>query len=230
MPPATETAVLYLKPDLNIDDSASPDAKQLRKCLDIVASQKGFQRQYYGRQVEDPSLFIWSIDWDDVSDHHDFMKSDSYKEFFSEVTPIFDLDRGAPALTHANYASHPPDGPRNAPVTEFACFALPASASNEQKSALEDAVLNAATTLTGLGSCTSFATGWIIEELDNEKGTDGKAIVLSALLGWRSREAHMETAKSQEFLDVIGPIRGMVLPPTPGYKGTAMYHADLVKA
>lgn len=61
MPAATETAVLYLKPDTNFEDASSLAAKQLRKCLDIVAAQKGFQRQYYGRQLEDPSLFISSI-------------------------------------------------------------------------------------------------------------------------------------------------------------------------
>jgi hypothetical protein len=61
MPAATELAVIYLKPDANFEDASSPAAKQLRKCLDIVAAQKGYQRQYYGRQLEDPSLFIWSI-------------------------------------------------------------------------------------------------------------------------------------------------------------------------
>jgi hypothetical protein len=61
MPAATETAVLYLKPDANFEDASSSAAKQLRKCLDIVAAQKGCQRQYYGRQLEDQSIFIWSI-------------------------------------------------------------------------------------------------------------------------------------------------------------------------
>jgi hypothetical protein len=253
MPQATETAIIYLKPDSNFEDASSPAAAQLRKCLDIVAALKGYQRQYYGRQLEDPSLFIWSIgpqspitecetiilcysrlmavsDWDDVSNHHDFMKSDSYKDFIAEVAAVFDLDRGAPALTHANYASHPPNGPREAPVTEFACFALPASAGNEQKSALEDAVLNLATTCSRVGSCISFATGWVVEDLDHDKGTDGKAIGFSALLGWPSKEDHMKSRESPEFLETARPVRGIALPPTTGYKGTAMFHAKLVRA
>ena len=169
-------------------------------------------------------------DWDDVSDHHNFMKSDSFKDFFVEVAAVFDLDRGAPALTHANHASHPPNGPREAPVTEFACFALPASASNEQKSALEDAVLNLATTCSRVGSCTSFATGWVVEDLDHDNGTDGKAIGFSALFGWPSKEDHMKLRESPEFLEAVGPVRGMALPPTAGYKGTTMFHAKLVRA
>jgi hypothetical protein len=169
-------------------------------------------------------------DWDDVSDHHDFMKSDSYKDFFAEVAVVFDLDRGAPALTHANYASHPPNGPCEAPVTEFACFALPTSAGNEQKSALEDAVLNLATACSRAGSCTSFATGWVVEHLDHDNGTDGKAIGFSTLFGWPSKEDHMKSRESPEFLEAVGPVRGMALPPTAGYKGTAMFHAKLVRA
>jgi hypothetical protein len=168
-------------------------------------------------------------DWDEVSDHHNFMKADAYKDFFAEVAPIFDLDRGTPHLTHANYASHPPNGPRDAPVTEFACFALPASASNEQKSALEDAVLNLATTVCRTGSCTSFATGWIVEDLDHDKGTDGKATGFSALLGWPSKEEHIKSRETAEFLEAAGPVRGMALPPTSGYKGTTVYHAKLAK-
>ena len=58
---ATENAIFHLKPDVNFEDASSPAAKQLRKCLDMVAAQKGCQRQYYGRQLEDPSLFVWSI-------------------------------------------------------------------------------------------------------------------------------------------------------------------------
>ena len=158
------------------------------------------------------------------------MKSDAYKDFFAEVAHVFDLDRGAPYLTHANYASHRPNGPRDAPVTEFACFALPTSASDEQKSALEDAVLNVATTVCRTGACTSFATGWIVEELDHEKGTDGKAIGFSALLGWPSKEDHMKSRETQDFLEAAGAVRGIALPPTPGYKGTTLHHAKLVRA
>ena len=165
-----------------------------------------------------------------MSDHHNFMKADAYNDFFAEAAPIFDLDRGAPALTHTNYASHPPNGPREAPVTEFACFALPPPASNEQKSAFEDAVLNLATTVVRMGTCISFATGWVLEELDHEKGTDGKAIGFSALLGWHSKEDHLKSTKTSEFLEAASPVRGMALPPTTGYKGTSVYHAKLVKA
>jgi len=230
MPGATEIALLFLKPDATIEDASSPAGQQLRKVLDFVAAQKGFQQLYYGRQLEDPRLLILTIDWDDVSDHHAFMKSESYKDFFAVLAPLFDFETNPPHLFHVNYASHPPNGPREAPVTEFACFALPAGASNEQKSALEDAVLNLAVTVSRTSTMTSFATGWVLEDLDHEKGTDGKAIGFSALLGWPSQEDHNKARERPEFLEAAGPVRGMALPPTPGYTGIGFFHAKLTKA
>jgi len=229
MPGATEIALIYLKPDATVEDASSPAGQQMRKCMDFVATQKGFQRQYYGRQLEDPRLLVYTLDWDDVSDHHAFMKSDAYKDFFGLVAPIFDFETGPPHLVHANYASHPPNGPRDAPCTEFACFAMPTSASNEQKSAMEDAVLNLGVAVMKNSTCDSMATGWIIEDLDHEKGSDGKAIGLSALLGWPSKEEHMKARENPEFLTAAGPVRGMALPPTPGYTGTTVYHAKMIK-
>lgn len=169
------------------------------------------------------------VDWDDVSDHHAFMKSESYKDFFAVCAPLFDFEAGPPHLFHVNYASHPPNGPREAPVTEFACFALPAGASNEQKSALEDAVLNLAVIVSRTSAMSSFAAGWVLEDLDHEQGTDGKAIGFSVLLGWPSKEEHIKASEHPEFREALGPVLGMILPPTPGYKGTMIYHANLTK-
>ncbi len=63
MPAATEIALIFLKADATIEDASSPAGQHLRKCMDFVAGQKGFQRQYYGRQLEDPRLLVWTLDW-----------------------------------------------------------------------------------------------------------------------------------------------------------------------
>ena len=157
------------------------------------------------------------------------MKTDAYKDFFALCAPIFDFETGPPHLTHANYASHPPNGPRDAPYTEFACFGIPASASNEQKSAVEDAVLNLASRVMKTSTCHAFATGWIIEDLDHEEGSDGKALGFSALLGWPSEEDQMKARENQEFLEAARTVHGMALPPTPGYTGTGFYNVKMIK-
>ena len=63
MAPATEIAVIFLKPDATIEDASSPAGQQFAKCRDVLKVQKGYQRQYWGRQMEDPKLLIWTIDW-----------------------------------------------------------------------------------------------------------------------------------------------------------------------
>lgn len=168
-------------------------------------------------------------DWDDVADHHDFMKTEAYKDFFGLCAPVFDFESGPPHLVHVNYASHPPNGARDAPVTEFACFALDSNTEDKQKSAMEDNVLNLVSSITKTNNI-PWASGWVVEDLDHEKGTNGKAIGFSLLAGWESKEAHMKARESQDFLDAAGPVRGMALPPTPGYTGTTVYHAKMTKA
>ena len=157
------------------------------------------------------------------------MKAEVYKDFFETAAPIMDFESGPPHLIHANYASHPPNEPRNAPTTEFATFVASADATNEQKSAIEDALMRLVKVVLDDGSSSAASCGWIVEDLEHEKGSNGKASGLSALIGWPTKEAHMEARQGKKFLEVAGPLRAMVLPPTPGYKGTTVYHAKMVE-
>jgi hypothetical protein len=157
------------------------------------------------------------------------MQTPAYKELFATCAPIMDFDTAKPFLIHAHFASHPPNKPRDAPVTEFAFFTLPTAATNEHTSALEDAVLNLCKGATTDGACTGFGTGWIVEDLDHEKGTGGKAIGLQAMLGWPSKAEHMKFREGEAFAEVAKPVRGIALPPVPGHRGTSLYHAALVK-
>lgn len=68
MAPATELATLPLSSGATIEDANSPAGKVWQSTLDTVSTQEGFQRAYYGREVENPSvlqLFI-GISWDNV--------------------------------------------------------------------------------------------------------------------------------------------------------------------
>jgi len=169
-----------------------------------------------------------SSDWDDISSAHTFMSSPIYEEFIGVGSKIFDFS-SSPYLFHANYVSHPPNGPRDALITEYATFVLPAAASGEQKSALEDATLNLCTYAVNERGCQSFATGWIVEDIKHDQGTAEKAVGLSALLGWESVEAHMRNRDDEGFMALIKTVRGLALTPTTGYTGTTMFHAKLRK-
>ena len=56
MAPATELATIPLTSGAEIEDPASPAGKVWQSALDTIAQQDGFQRAYWGREVENPSV------------------------------------------------------------------------------------------------------------------------------------------------------------------------------
>ena len=56
MAPATEIATLPLITGATIEDPDSSAGKVWQSTLDTVSAQDGFQRAYYGREVENQSV------------------------------------------------------------------------------------------------------------------------------------------------------------------------------
>ena len=56
MAPATELATIPLVSGATIEDPNSPAGKIWQSTLDTVSQQEGFQRSYWGREVENPSV------------------------------------------------------------------------------------------------------------------------------------------------------------------------------
>ncbi|KAF7506258.1 hypothetical protein GJ744_012066 [Endocarpon pusillum] len=232
--PTTEIAVLTLKPDTPIEDISTPAGQIFNQMLNSIQSQSGFQRQYWGRQLENPNHLVFSIDWDSISSHRSWMSSPSYRQFASDISPLLDLSSSN--IIHLDFQPHPPDTPRSAPVTEFAFFALPASASASQKSALEAAVTDLADLCVGKTEggeaaggeeggekrpcATGYATGWVVEPMEHHAGTDEAAISLGAMVGWASKDDHTAVRQSHAFAQKVQPVREMVLP---AEKTRAMY-------
>jgi len=54
--PATEIAIFPVLVGANLEDPNSPTGKVWHSVLDTVSSQEGFQRAYFGREVEDQSM------------------------------------------------------------------------------------------------------------------------------------------------------------------------------
>lgn len=71
----TEIAFLPLQ-DGNVPDDPTSAAGQVHAhALQTLLSQPGVQRAYWGRQIDDPKLLIWFVDWDDIEDHRRFTTS-----------------------------------------------------------------------------------------------------------------------------------------------------------
>lgn len=56
MAPATEIAALPLIPGAQIEDPSAPAGAVWKSTIDTLLAQEGFQRAYWGRQVENPSV------------------------------------------------------------------------------------------------------------------------------------------------------------------------------
>lgn len=59
--PATEVAAIPLKAGAVIEHIESPAGKAWRSTIDTVSAQEGFQRCYYGREVEHPGMLHFFV-------------------------------------------------------------------------------------------------------------------------------------------------------------------------
>lgn len=174
-------------------------------------------------RVEEPTTFTWTIDWDDITSHQAFVNSETYLPFTTQLSEVFDFAASPPFIYHVNFTSQPSlAAARDAPVTEFATFNIPVSASSEEKSGLEDAILGVAKFCDENGS-TGVAVGWAIEEVE---ASEGKVSVLQAIIGWENVDAHMKARALEQFKDVVAPVRKVCVAPR---EGMAMFHAGLKK-
>ena len=73
---ATEIAILPLKDGKRPDDANSEPGQVLKDTLNTLTEQKGFQRAFWGREVENPDVLRLFVDWDSVDSHTDFQKSE----------------------------------------------------------------------------------------------------------------------------------------------------------
>ena len=73
---ATEIAIFPLREGHDPHDSSSQTAKVMKETFDTIAQQPGYQRLYWGTEVEDPTVFHLAVDWDSVDDHMSFTKSE----------------------------------------------------------------------------------------------------------------------------------------------------------
>lgn len=46
--------------------------------------------------MEDPTSFVWTIDWEDVELHKQWINHPDYKAFIGVVAEAFDLEAGPP--------------------------------------------------------------------------------------------------------------------------------------
>ena len=187
-----------------------------QKAVATMSSQDGYQRCYYGRQLEDPSILFFIVgicpihvrginclkltDWESKESHFKFINDPSYGHF---KTGLSSLMEGM----HFHHISQPDTNLlARAPVTEVATF------HDVEQSMLLNIEKFAAALENGKpkgyhGSVYGKVLERIVRHEDVNKGyiKPGDAIVF--LLGWDSKEAHLEFRETELFKKTIWLLR-----------------------
>jgi len=210
MAPATEIALLPLVPGEYPDDAQSAPGKTLRELVEIILAQKGAQKCYWGREVENPDTLRLFVDWDSVDDHKAFIASDQYKPFFKQFGTLMS---GDPTLYHVHFDPHPPTVALigSSPIaTENITIYFPTTYSTEDQKAFVDslnkfvAVIEKTQDISGYKGSVG---GWVEEEL-TVPGSSEKAKGYVCLIAWESVEAHLKYRETQDFKDNSHLLRG----------------------
>ena len=204
MPPVTEIATLPMAVGFNIEDPDSEAARIWTGVLDTLQQQPGFQRLYYGRELEDPQLVQVLVDWDTYESHETFMNSAIYGPFIKRLVSLLD---GPIDMKHASFDAHPPSkavGKSTAPVTEL----LLAFLSSKDESYAVNASKFGKLTEDNAEGCKGVCTGWVREQVEHEKfGQGQKGFVYAFVIGWESKEVHLAYRETSAFKDSISLIR-----------------------
>ncbi|RMD43984.1 hypothetical protein DV735_g1140, partial [Chaetothyriales sp. CBS 134920] len=220
MPRATETVYLLLKEGANPEETGSRAESVLKETFTTLSNQPGCLRRYWGIQVEDPKVVIMSIDWEDVQSHKDFMASDTYGPFVEQMGEIFDFETSPPFIYHVNFKSDSIPA-RESPVTEFAPFNIVLNTSDSDKSAFEAKTVALMDHLKNNDKASTYALGWVIEDLENPNTSDGKSRALLSLIGWPTVDDHLAARETSTFKELIAPIRASLVTPA---AGQGMFH------
>ncbi|KPI39511.1 uncharacterized protein AB675_5203 [Cyphellophora attinorum] len=105
MTEVTEIALLHLRKDVDLEDDSSVALQTWRKAIGIVSSRLGFKDQFWGLRLEDKTQLVWTLDWDSVDKHKEFINHEDYKPFVAELAQVFDFDAHPPFLTHIAFTS-----------------------------------------------------------------------------------------------------------------------------
>ncbi|KAK3067256.1 hypothetical protein LTR53_015975 [Teratosphaeriaceae sp. CCFEE 6253] len=195
--PTTEIAVFPLKAGTDITDG--PAASVVKDTFDTLRTIDGMQQINFGTHMEDPTQMQLMVTWDDIKNHQDFIKTDTYGPFLNRFLSLVD---GDVSMMHADFK---PEGALlkafSAPATEIATFYF----DGEPPADYLENVGKLGPVLEGVDGFLGSAVGITHETLEKE-GVKGKAAVLA--VGWQSKEAHMAFRDTQEFKDNIHLLRG----------------------
>ncbi|KAK4944480.1 hypothetical protein LTR10_016154 [Elasticomyces elasticus] len=208
MTPTTEVALIPLAEGQNPDDPTSAAGQTLKACFETVSKQDGYQRAYWGRQVENNSIGVAFIDWDSLDHHKKFMESEEFPSFMGTLVS---LCSGPGKMYHVHWDNHPPvaalvgDGVH---ATEFLTVYFPQDYSADDQKAFDQNVYKFLDVCKGSAeSLKAGYGGWIVEDLD-DPNTSEKRKAWTAVVGWDKVESHLNFRNTPAFQDNVHLLKG----------------------
>lgn len=189
--PITEVATIPIQPGAAIEDLDLNAGKVWAATLDTVSQQEGYQRAYYGREIENSNVLQLLVDWDSYEAHQNFIKSPQYEPFSKHLMTIVD---GSIDMRHVQFDPHPPSAAVSSsmsPVTEVltAYLAEKDDQYPERAKKFGEILSSKASGFRGI------ARGWVFEEIAKPDSDDEKGPAYMAVIGWESVEKHMQVSK-----------------------------------
>lgn len=74
--PVTEFAYFGVKPGSKILDDSTWEGRYMTQEWETACLQPGAHRAYWHLQIEDPSKLVGFLDWDEVENHHNWLKTE----------------------------------------------------------------------------------------------------------------------------------------------------------
>jgi len=182
-PPVTEIVALP------VSSLFKEDPSKWQSVLDKIADNKGFQRESYGKTLEDENIVQLFIDWDSYEAHAAFMNDPSYVPFGAEIKPLL----SAPlSMIHVPLTPFPPTDAFQGPIVELATFNLK---SGTVHSEFTTAFKGLHDTCVSRPGCKGAAYGFTRED-------ENQFIFIAS---WLSKEHHTDFQKSPEFPSLVEP-------------------------
>ena len=169
------------------------------------------------------------VEWSDSSNSTPLSRLDPFIDFSNSDDPTTLLtfySTLSPSISESDTLT-------TNPITELVTFAVPSDISpnnhkqfNNDQLAFRDALLNKATPESARPI--TWARGQIERpaEFEHQDSPSGKALVYLNVVGWKSREQHMQARDTKAFAETIEPLRKHVLMPV---KGLDMKHVKFQK-
>ena len=220
--PVTEIGFIPVRTETEIDDASSNDGKKWRSIVDSCLDVPGYIQGYVGRQTEDTTSVMQLIgmatscyrrkyrltstaDWESIELHEDFIKHPSYNPMMANLTT---LQNGECIFYHAYLLSA-----NLKPTTLNQLFQSTVPAVTEVRTLYFSSLLSASerfafeksfsifchTLLDELQGLTCVAGGWVVEELECDKVSGGKAKAFCIVEGWESWNNQQASLKKEAY-------------------------------